>query len=76
MQGISIAACLPSAVEILSHSFPRCATRNLGFAILGAGQPVGFTSGMVLSGVFISKLSWRWVFYCSAIVNLLVIVAA
>jgi MFS family permease len=70
MQGLSIAACLPSAVGILSLSFPTGATRNLGFAILGAGQPVGFASGMVLSGVFISKLSWRWAFYCSAIVNL------
>src|SRR5579862_4056401 len=70
MQGLSIAACLPSAVGILSLSFPTGTTRNLGFAILGAGQPVGFASGMVLSGVFISKLSWRWAFFCSALVNL------
>ena len=76
MQGLSIAACLPSAVGILSLSFPTGATRNLGFAILGAGQPVGFASGMVLSGVFISKLSWRWAFYCSAIVNLAVFAGA
>jgi MFS family permease len=76
MQGISIAACLPSAVGILSLSFPTGSTRNLGFAILGAGQPVGFASGMVLSGVFISKLSWRWAFYCSAIVNLVVVIGA
>src|SRR5436190_1057798 len=48
----------------------------LWFAILGAGQPVGFASGMVLSGVFISKLSWRWAFYCSAIVNLVVVAGA
>ena len=70
LQGLSIAACLPSAVGILSLSFPTGGTRNLGFAVLGAGQPVGFASGMVLSGVFISKLSWRWAFYCSAGVNL------
>jgi MFS family permease len=70
LQGLSIAACLPSAVGILSLSFPTGATRNLGFAVLGAGQPVGFASGMVLSGVFISKLSWRWAFFCSAGVNL------
>ena len=76
MQGLSIAACLPSAVGILSLSFPTGSTRNIGFAILGAGQPVGFASGMVLSGVFISKLSWRWAFYCSAIVNLGVFAAA
>jgi MFS family permease len=76
MQGLSIAACLPSAVGILSLSFPTGGTRNLGFAILGAGQPVGFASGMVLSGVFISKLSWRWAFYCSAMVNLLVFAGA
>jgi MFS family permease len=76
LQGISIAACLPSAVGILSLSFARGPARNLGFAVLGAGQPVGFASGMVLSGVFISLLSWRWAFFCSAIVNLGVFVGA
>jgi len=76
MQGLAISACLPSAVGILSLSFPTGSTRNIGFGILGAGQPVGFASGLVLSGVFISKLSWRWAFYCSAIVNLVVFVGA
>jgi MFS family permease len=76
MQGLSIAACLPSAVGILSLSFAPGSTRNISFAILGAGQPVGFATGMVLSGIFISKLSWRWAFYCSAMVNLLVFVGA
>src|SRR5271170_6737813 len=64
LQGLSIAACLPSAVGILSLSFPTGATRNLGFAVLGAGQPVGFVWGMVLSGLFIWKLGWRWAFFC------------
>jgi MFS family permease len=76
MQGISIAACLPSAVGILSLSFPTGGTRNFGFAILGAGQPVGFASGMVLGGVFISNFSWRWAFFCSAFVNLAVFMGA
>jgi MFS family permease len=57
-------------------NFPPGTTRNLGFAVLGAGQPIGFATGMVLSGVFIERLSWRWAFYCSAIVNLGVFVAA
>ena len=37
---------------------------------------MGFASGMVLSGVFISKLSWRWAFFCSAGVNLGVLAGA
>src|SRR5271170_8052538 len=63
LQGLSIAACLPSAVGILSLSFPTGSTRNLGFAVLGAGQPVGFASGMVLSGGFFPKFGWGGGFF-------------
>ena len=75
LQGMAIAACFPSAVGILSSSFDVGSTaRNLGFAILGAGQPLGFAIGLTLSGIFIEQLSWRWSFFLSAILNLFVVV--
>ena len=76
LQGIAIAACLPSAVGILSRSLaPGTNRRNLAFAVLGAGQPMGFAVGLVLSGLILRSLSWRWTFFISSMINAVVVLA-
>jgi len=36
---------------------------------MGGGQPVGFSIGLVLGGVFAETIGWRWAFHISAIIN-------
>lgn len=34
---------------------------------MGAGEPIGFGLGLLLGGIFIDTIGWRWAFYTSAI---------
>lgn len=43
---------------------------------MGGGQPIGFSFGLVLGGVFSDTIGWRWGFYISAIINTIVFVIA
>lgn len=67
--GIAISMCLPSAVSITTNSFPRGKRRNIGFACMGMGQPLGYSIGLILGGVFTNTIGWRWGYYLSAIIN-------
>jgi predicted MFS family arabinose efflux permease len=50
--------------------------RNIAFACVGSGQPVGYTVGLVLGGVFAGKVGWRVAFYLAAGLNLALFIAA
>ena len=67
--GIAISFCLPSAVSIITSTFPEGKSRNIAFASMGGGQPIGFSLGLVLGGVFADTIGWRWGFFLCAIVN-------
>lgn len=75
LAGIAIAFCLPSAVSLITSYFPHGPRRNMAFATMGGGQPVGFAIGLVVGGVLAdSPASWRGAFYIAAAVNTLVLV--
>ncbi|KAL8779498.1 MAG: hypothetical protein Q9213_006910 [Squamulea squamosa] len=63
LQGIAMSLCLPTAVSILTGSFPNGKTRNVGFSFLGAGQVLGFCIGLVLGGILIQSVGWRVGYY-------------
>lgn len=67
--GVAISFCLPSAVSIITSTFPEGKSRNIAFASMGGGQPIGFSLGLVLGGIFADTIGWRWGFRLSAIVN-------
>ncbi|KAL2865088.1 major facilitator superfamily domain-containing protein [Aspergillus lucknowensis] len=67
--GVSIAMCLPCAVSLMTRTFPPGKGRNLGFASMGMGQPLGYSVGLILGGVFADSIGWRFGYYISAIIN-------
>ncbi|KAJ5333014.1 uncharacterized protein N7506_006797 [Penicillium brevicompactum] len=75
-QGIATSMCLPTAFSILTDAMPTGKRRNIGFACLGLGQPLGFSMGLVLGGLFQgSSLGWRFGYYlCAGISMVLTIV--
>lgn len=74
--GIAISFCLPSAVSIITSTFPEGKSRNIAFASMGGGQPIGFAIGLTLGGVFSDTIGWRWGFYIATILNTGVLVLA
>lgn len=67
--GISISMCLPTAVGLITNTFPKGKWRNIAFASNGMGQPLGYSVGLLLGGVFTDTIGWRWSFFVSAMIN-------
>ncbi|KIW95698.1 uncharacterized protein Z519_04283 [Cladophialophora bantiana CBS 173.52] len=69
LAGVAIAFCLPSAVSLITSYFPHGRRRNFAFAMMGAGQPVGFSIGLVVGGILTDGPGWRAGFYIAAAIN-------
>lgn len=67
--GASISMCLPTAVSLITKTFPKGSWRNTAFAMNGMGQPLGYALGLVLGGIFTDTIGWRWAYYMMAILN-------
>lgn len=67
--GVAISMCLPTAMSLITHTFPRGTWRNVAFAMNGMGQPLGYALGLVLGGIFTDGIGWRWAYYMMAIIN-------
>lgn len=53
-----------AGISIISSYFPPGRAKGKAFAILGAGQPLGFIIGMILGGILTeSSASWRTIFW-------------
>ncbi|KAK5131170.1 hypothetical protein LTR08_001256 [Meristemomyces frigidus] len=75
LSGVALSFCLPSAVSIITSSFVG-KRRDMAFAAMGGGQPVGFAVGLALGGVLTDTIGWRWGFYISAILDAVVFAVA
>lgn len=76
MLGVAISMCLPSAVSITTKSFARGMRRNICFACMGMGQPIGYAVGLLFGGIFVDTIGWRWGFHLSAVINALLAAGA
>ncbi|RYP10137.1 hypothetical protein DL764_000847 [Monosporascus ibericus] len=71
-QGVAVSMCLPTAMGLLSLYLPKGRRRNLGFAFVGAGQPLGYSLGLFLGGFFVDSIGWKYGWYLSACVAFIV----
>lgn len=71
-QGVALSLCLPSSVSLITKNIPIGTYRNAAFACLGAGQPLGFSVGLVLGGVLVGSIGWRYGYYIGAILTFLI----
>ena len=67
--GIATSLCLPTAVSLISENFPAGREKNLAFAAMGGGQPIGFGLGLTIGGIFVDTVGWDWGFHIIAIAN-------
>lgn len=62
VQGLGSALTAPAAVALIVHAFPEGRPRNRALGIFGAMGAVGFSLGLVMSGLLTEMFNWRWVF--------------
>lgn len=74
-QGVAVSLCMPSSVILITSNIPTGSYRNAAFACLGAGQPVGYSIGLVLGGVFIQLgIGWRYGYYIGAVLTFIIFI--
>ncbi len=75
LQGVAMSMHLPSSVALVAAAVPQGKSRNVAFGCLGLSQPLGFSFGLVISGIMIERAGWRSGFYLSGAAILLATVA-
>src|SRR5436190_16068207 len=62
-QGLGGAMVSPAALSIILPTFAEGSERNRALAVWGAIAGAGGAVGVLLGGVIVQVLSWRWVFF-------------
>jgi EmrB/QacA subfamily drug resistance transporter len=60
LQGVFAALLAPAALSLITTTFPRGKDRTRAFAAYGAVSGGGAAVGLLLGGVLVEYLSWRW----------------
>lgn len=71
--GIGEAGCTPAAHSLISDIVPR-EKRASALAFYQLGTPLGALVGLVMGGVVLSLLSWRWAFFIAGAPGILLAV--
>ncbi|MFJ3801097.1 MFS transporter [Streptomyces sp. NPDC090088] len=63
LQGVGAALAAPSALALITTTFPQGKPRNTAMGVYAAMGGVGATVGLLLGGTLTDLLDWRWVFF-------------
>ncbi|MFD9870842.1 DHA2 family efflux MFS transporter permease subunit [Streptomyces niveus] len=76
LQGIFAALLAPSALSLLTTTFPTGKERAKAFGIFSAIAGGGSAIGLLLGGILTEWLSWRWCLYVNVPIALLAVIGA
>ena len=76
LQGLGGAMVSPAALSIILTTFAEGPKRNRALAVWGAIAGAGGAIGLLLGGVIVDLLSWRWVFFVNVPIGAVVLVLA
>ncbi len=74
LQGAAAAFAQATALSLIVSTFPAGAARNRAVGVFAAMEGLGAAAGLLLGGVLVNSLGWRWVFFVN--VPVAVVVAA
>ncbi|MFD7507056.1 MFS transporter [Streptomyces sp. NPDC059850] len=73
LQGVGAAMAAPSALALITTTFPAGRARNTAMGVYAAMGGVGATVGLLLGGTLTDVLDWRWVFFVNIPIGLAVL---
>jgi EmrB/QacA subfamily drug resistance transporter len=73
LQGVGAALAAPSALALITTTFPMGKSRNTAMGVYAAMAGVGATAGLLLGGALTDALNWRWVFFVNIPIGLAVL---
>src|SRR3954463_13119870 len=73
LQGLGGAMVSPAALSIILTTFAEGSGRNRALAVWGAIAGVGGAIGLLLGGVIVEVLTWRWVFFINVPIGAVVL---
>ena len=75
LQGMGAAIASPTALALITTTFPPGKPRNRAFAVYAAMSGAGAAVGLILGG-WLTEYSWRWTFLINVPIGVLAAVAA
>jgi EmrB/QacA subfamily drug resistance transporter len=75
-QGLGGALVSPAALSIILTSFAEGTERNRALAVWGAIAGAGGAVGLLLGGLLVELLSWRWIFFVNVPIGALLVATA
>jgi EmrB/QacA subfamily drug resistance transporter len=76
LQGIGAAIISPAALSILVTTFAEGPERNRALGVWGGIAGFGGVAGVLLGGILVGSLDWRWIFFINVPVGALVVLGA
>ncbi|KAG0067484.1 hypothetical protein BGZ89_006000, partial [Linnemannia elongata] len=69
LQGMGAGFTVPSALAILTTTYPVGPERTFALAVFGGTGAAGSVIGVLLGGILGSTIGWRWIFYFTAMLG-------
>jgi EmrB/QacA subfamily drug resistance transporter len=76
VQGMGAAIVAPTALALITTSFPEGKPRNRAMGIYAAVSALGGAVGLIAGGLLTSYVSWRWVLFVNVPIGVAVMLAA
>nr|WP_280923509.1 MFS transporter [Streptomyces palmae] len=76
LQGVGGAIASPTALALITTTFAEGPERNRAFGVFGAVSAGGGAIGLLLGGVLVEWLDWRWIFFVNVPIGLAIALAS
>ncbi|MEU6080181.1 MFS transporter [Streptomyces sp. NPDC047108] len=76
LQGVGGAIASPTALALITTTFREGPERNRAFGVFAAVSAGGGAIGLLMGGILVEWLDWRWIFFVNVPIGVLIALAA